>query len=448
MRKGKVIIVLSLLLAICTACQPTPEEEIVQNRKDGSLEQAIVATAAPTFAPEEKYEVPEKWTEELEFRGEKIYIDADIEVADEDAFEILTITTNYFNPKEETVPLVHTFLGDNIELREQEQSYDELLEELQVAQRGVYSGYNEATGETIWSPYEGQKERIQELKDLLAQTSPEDSFVTLDDNLEFPFSRRLIRTEAGERWYLMCKAGAFILQKYRNGIVQTEELVMMGDAYPGEKGHNLEVTGITEEEAIEKAMAFIAPLERADLQAADIEKARIIDDYTYDVLDTGYYVYIVGNPSGTIPCLYGKYSGSHVLDFTANSKQEYQMYWAQEEITVFVSADGIQEFIWGYRKKVVDVANENVQIMPFEQVQERIRTLLEFGVQEGNNDPVHINRIILGSAIQQIPDQGEEAFMVPAWMVFFTPESDIALGRGESLMMISALDGSYISQWG
>lgn len=448
MRKGKAIFVLSLLLVTLTACQPTPEEEIVQNRKDGSLEQAIVATAAPTFAPEEKYEVPDRWTEELEFRGEKIYIDADIEVADGDAFEVLTITKNDFT-KDNVLASFRTLFGENLEIREQERSYDELLVDLQNTQKGIFADYDENTGEIIWESYEEQEEDIQELKDLLAQTDPEESFVPLEDEIEFPIIEgRLLRTESGERWYAICNTDRYTLSKHRNMKYQYEKTVMEGDAYPGEKGHALEDPGITEAEAIEMAQAFIAPLGKDEMYVANVEKARELESYTYKVFSTGYYITMVSNPANTIPVFYSSYSGNYFLHFSEDDEAMYNEYWVQERMALYVTSEGVQMFAWNYRKKVVDVANENVTLLPFEQIQERMRALLEYGVRDGSNNPIYITRIVLGSAIQQVADQGDEAFLVPAWMVFFTTERHRTMGMKESLMMISALDGSYISQWG
>lgn len=51
---------MTLQLLICTACQPTPEEEIGKNQGDKVLEQAVNATAASTYAPEEAYAAPER----------------------------------------------------------------------------------------------------------------------------------------------------------------------------------------------------------------------------------------------------------------------------------------------------------------------------------------------------------------------------------------------------
>lgn len=425
------------------ACQPTPEEEVVQNRKEGSLEQAIIATAAPTFSPEEKYGAPEKWTEELEFRGEKIYIDADIELAEGSAFEVLTVVHDDYS-EENVLSVLETLLGGNLEVREQNRSYDELLIDLQNAQKGHFADFNEKTGEIIWEPYKGQEEEIQELKGLLAETSPEETFVSLADKIEYPIDAKLIRTKNGDCWYTSCNPLRFLLKKHRKTTVQWESIVMAGWAFPGEKGHALEVTNITEEEAIAAAEAFIAPLQKQEMSITEVQKARELESYTYKVLSTGYYITMVGNPANTVPCLYSGYDGNYFLNFTQGEETSYSEPWNQECMALYVTAEGVQMFSWNFRKKVIGTANENVQILPFEQVQERIRTLLEFGVREGSNNPIYITRMTLGSAIQQVANQGNEAFMAPAWMIFFTTEFDKSLNQSESLLMLSALDGSIL----
>ena len=42
------LLALLLLAALLPACQPTPEEDIVVNKGDGTLEAAIAATAVPS----------------------------------------------------------------------------------------------------------------------------------------------------------------------------------------------------------------------------------------------------------------------------------------------------------------------------------------------------------------------------------------------------------------
>lgn len=49
MKRAVSLALLAVLLLSCIACQPTPEEEIVNNRADGALAKAIDAEPAEAY---------------------------------------------------------------------------------------------------------------------------------------------------------------------------------------------------------------------------------------------------------------------------------------------------------------------------------------------------------------------------------------------------------------
>ena len=82
MRRNQLFSLLAALTLLLSACQPTPEEDIIVNKGDGALEAAIAATAVPSEQPllpvDEVGERVEHWTDELHIRGLTCTIDADI----------------------------------------------------------------------------------------------------------------------------------------------------------------------------------------------------------------------------------------------------------------------------------------------------------------------------------------------------------------------------------
>jgi hypothetical protein len=92
-------------------------------------------------------------------------------------------------------------------------------------------------------------------------------------------------------------------------------------------------------------------------------------------------------------------------------------------------------------------ANENASLLPFEEIQKSIRRYLEIGLN-GKNNPITIERIVLSAAIQQAPDQGDEAFLAPVWVVYLHSEIDQKLNARQAVFLISALDGIYVSRVG
>ena len=120
------------LAALLSACQPTPAEEIIVNRGDGALEEAIAATAVPAA----RYEAPQRWEETFEVRGQTVRIDMPVEVADASEYPVLTVQRAPFTAQR-CVEAVEAYLGAAAWLRETEYSYEEILTDLRVAQRGA-----------------------------------------------------------------------------------------------------------------------------------------------------------------------------------------------------------------------------------------------------------------------------------------------------------------------
>lgn len=247
-----------LLLALTLlACQPTPDEEAIINRKDGALEQAIVSTPVPTYT----YEAPTRWEETYKIREQEVRVSADIELPDADQFPVTTITRRSFTPSDIDALLRAACPGDWT-IRENEYSREELKVDLQNAAKGDYMGENEETGEQIWVPNEAEMQRIH---GLIEQAPLEDSYKPLNaEELPNPVKTSAVRDGTGTTWYLFAKSSSMreliSLKRYRDGNVQMENWVMQGDATPGEPAHALENIRISEEDAIRKGdEAFLVP---------------------------------------------------------------------------------------------------------------------------------------------------------------------------------------------
>lgn len=432
---------LTLAIFVLAACQPTPEQEIVQNRLDGDLEAAILAGAAAPY----RYEAPERWVETLEIRGRTVRIDAEVVVADAKRFPVLTIAKETFNA-ERGLEILTAVFGEAKDLRENEYSYDEALADLQQAQKGHYYVQDDESG---WRPYKGQVEDIARLQQILAELGPEDSYIPLTAaNLGYPILGRVARLANDAQVHLWGYTNRFSILKYRDMVTQLELWVMDGEGFPGEEAHKLENIVISEEDAIREGDTVIAALGRRDFKLALAERARAIDNYSYEVYSEGYLLTYVSCTEGACPVDYANL-GHMDLPFT-QSPEGYAAAWTQERIWILVTDEGVLLFDWTAPKTVVNTANKNVMLLPFEEIQERIRNLLSVGLRVDelniNNDAL-ISRIVLGTAIQQIPNQGDEAFLVPAWVVSFTTETEQRVLVAPSSFMLNALDGMSISAW-
>ena len=446
----RLLALLVALAALLSACQPTPAEEIIVNRGDGALEEAIAATAVPAA----RYEAPQRWEETFEVRGQTVRIDMPVEVADAGEYPVLTVQRRNIDAQQ-CIAAAEALLGGPAQLREQEYGYDDILADLRFVQRGQVH-WNDSTGEVQFLPYEGQQEEIDRLKALLAEAAArEETYVPLDagtlgDSLSF----RYVRGADGRAGYLTWCGGHLLFQRCREGNVQLESWLLQNGGYIGEEPHALEHVVITEEEAVAAGEAFLERLGRPDFRLARSEKARMLDsnsEYPYATLGEGYLLTYVVSAEGAIPCLYDEYSDSPLLAFLQKQEQ-YDRTWFQETLALFFTEEGLRVFTWDNPQALVATANENAALLPFDQVQQHVRDLLHLAlpVYDEEADPhgdVLLQHMALGAALLRTPNRTDEAFLAPAWVILLTTEMDQRVGAAPCALLINALDGSYINRW-
>ena len=440
------------LAALLAACQPTPEEGFVVDRQDGALEEAIAATPAPAA----RYEAPQRWQETFEVRGQTVRIDMPVEVADAGEYPVLTVQRRNIDAQQ-CIAAAEALLGGPAQLREQEYGYDDILADLRFVQRGQVH-WNDSTGEVQFLPYEGQQEEIDRLKALLAEAAArEETYVPLDaGTLGDALSFRYVRGADGRAGYLTWRGGHLLFQRCREGNVQLESWLLQNGGYIGEEPHALEHVVISEEEAVAAGEALLAQLGLDHLALSSAERARMLDnkgDYPYEPLGEGYLLTYVPVPGGTIPCDYEPYSDFYLLEFlTEEANPQYALGWQQERAAIFVTEDGVLSFAWDDPKEIVNTANENAALLPFDQVQQHVRDLLHIGLPAYDEEAdahgeLVFTRMALTSVLQRIPNQSDEALLVPAWMLLLTTQRQQEQGLAESVLLINALDGNYINRW-
>ena len=433
--------ILLFVLLMLTACLPTPDEEAVINRRDGALEQAIVSTPVPAYT----YEAPERWEETYKIREQEVRIAADVEVPDADQFPVATIQRRSFTANDINA-LLHAICPGDWEIRENEYSREELTVDLQNAAKGDYMGDDDGTGEPIWVPNEEEMKRIQ---GLIEQAPAEDSYKVLNvEELPDPVKTVAVRDSKETKWYLFAKSSSMreliSLKRYRDGNIQMENWVMQGEATPGEPPHALENIRISEEDAIRVGDEMIAAMGLTNMQAAEAQRARCVQSYSYNVLGEGYYLTYVPTLAGAKATLWYTYSDPDFMSNVYTEATTYAPAWNQETVELFVTEDDVLFLSWANPLECVVVANENVQLLPFSDIQKSVNKLIEYCTGNGGGSPILVKRIVLTSAIAQIPDQGNEAFLVPAWAFYMTSEQNEAEHIDMQILLINALDGTYI----
>lgn len=445
--KKKLSTFLAILLIVFAACQPTPDNEVVVNKGDKKAENVI-------FHSEENEVTalvcPEVWQEEGEVhKTMTLHIDAEIEVGEGDEHPVYTIQRRKLD--EQTVlNVIRAVFPDADALRVEEQSYEELVAELEAIQKGEFEGYDEA-GNEILTPYENEAELLAEVHDKIAQTPTKSTFLDLcvenivfqNGSVDYIFRRQdgslayvtAINSFGGWLW---CHTGA-------DCNIQKENWVQQGDAIEGEAPHTLENVTISQEEAEQFAQILFERLGMTHMQLSGATKARCVNGF--EITSEGWQLEYGPATEGTHGCSTRYYSAC-----TAFAQQETAVAadWKSESIELYVTEKGVESFSWTNMYSIVETANENVQLLSFEEIQQRIRDTMRAGfswTENSNtgNSEVYITKIILTTGIMQIADNLEEALLVPAWAIFYTTDGDMKDYSDQSLLLLNALDGSIMN---
>ena len=439
-------IALLMALSLLSACQPTPEVEPVVNKGDGALEAAIAATAVPSEQPllpvDEVGERVEHWTDELHIRGLTCTIDADIVLPDKKIFPVYRVRQRTLDAAT-AAQVLDYFLADATGACETTRTREQVLLDLMAARKGNYVSYD---GVSVWEPYDGQEEDIARLEQEL-QNTPEETFGPVPDTvpLDPPYTYALpdggrVRVQVSQDSLYATAYGVY-------SIVQPENWVMDGEAYPGEPaGTTLKNVKLTQAEAEAMAQAFLEQAGLTYLGLAEAEKARILQDITFETLSEGWQLIYVRSDGGCIPVYYYNQQTGYLYQ----RSEDYAPRWYPEALRLYVDENGVQEMEWDRPLEIVETMNENVLLLEFDEIRGQITQAIEHGyaymsekMGGSRQHEVTVTSIVLTNVLVPMRDTVEYQMLVPAWLVFYQQQ----MGAAEPLtafIAVNAVDGSTI----
>ena len=424
MRRNQLFSLLSALALLLSACQPTPAEDIIVNKGDGALEAAIAATAVPSEQPllpvDEVGERVEHWTDELHIRGLTCTIDADIVLPDKKIFPVYRVRQRTLDAAT-AAQVLDYFLADATGARETTDTREEVLLDLMAVRRGEYVTYDGAGG--AWQPYDGQEEDIARLEEKL-QNTPEETFGPVPDTVPIGTPYTYALPDGKRICVRVSERAAYASTYFPRGIIQPENWVMDGEAYPGEpKGTTLQNVKISQAEAEATAEAFLEQAGLTYLGLAEAEKARILQDTTFETLSEGWQLIYVRSDGGCIPVYY-------------YNQQTGYLYQRSED--------------YAPPLEIVETMNENVLLLEFDEIRGQITQAIEHGyaymsekMGGSRQHEVTVTSIVLTNVLVPMRDTVDYQMLVPAWLVFYQQQ----MGAAEPLtafIAVNAVDGSTI----
>ncbi len=431
-RKSRIRALLLTLAALLAACQPTPEEEPVVNKGDGALEEAIAAEALPPA----RYEAPE--TLRLDPFGTETFqvvVDAEVCVPDVERYPIVevvlrTITADWARDmmyKMADGKTIHTYQNEVPTTKEQIEGEITLLQQ-QLANPDAYlpAGADEQTRAAA----EKEWRELLEAWETLYQEAP-DTFepreVDMSDAAFRTASEFRGAVESGKQRETYLSVTAWYGGP--GGNVEYNNLVDVGMPFHFDMDSDLtdlnDVT-ISAEEAVQIGLDFLAQLGETDFAPALIVAGYCDPEWGTDPIPLEewpqcYQIQFTRSVAG-VPATYRE---EHYDGIGADGRERYAPAYPQESIEMDIRDSGVTYMYWSTPSELGRTLNENVTLMPFEQVVERFCDQILYSatpaVEETDSvikKTLYIDRIELGMVRALQRGSVEEWVMVPAWTFF------------------------------
>lgn len=461
---------------IFTSCMSTPTDNAVINKNDGKLDEKIKQKASETYS----YIALREWKEVIMIDDQKnisIEINAAVETVDVDRYPVMKV-----RPREITQEMANQYLdkliGDNTFYKYRTiATKEELQQEILKIKRMISdpnSGFNI-----------DYKKGTSEYEEALNGLEADIRFLEkqMEGAPDTEVHQNASKIFAPQEFKDNPDVDYVVIEGYtkKDDVTDLEILIQKNKVPPYFKQYlqvysflrspimnqyplsdNLDGTEISYYEAKELAESYLKNL---GFQAYGLSLSCIADQM--DAMKIALtpkedwiqcYVFYFTPMVGNVPLTYNK--------FSLLSDQTFNQTWEQEYIKITVDDIGVTGFSWICPMEMTDTLNENVELLPFDNIKEIIKNNLMYNINFYDADPniierkITINRIVLGYTKIRIQNSNE-FMLVPSWSLFgyeinkydgqppggFKVDENNEYKQeamGQSYLTINAIDGSII----
>lgn len=437
--KKTIAVILLCCLTVSMACVPTPDHEIVVYQGDQALEDMINATAeavapdseaAPdkTSASEEvmhtpaPYQAPERIQESypLGIGDAQVIFDAPVSVPFSDRYQVYEVSKAKPTVTQ-AVQIIRAFFGNGPVYSGQysmtKAEYAELLKycdespEIQEENRNMQASGFEYTVQYF----------IKDEMDT-APLSREDTALDLD---QAAFPIRAYGKRTGDNTFYQIQGDdrddyCVISITPENMYLANERLVYSG-IYPGApSGRKLNKLSVTREEAVAAADAFLSEAGIDWMAVSDTES--LLAEYSHRLIDVPIsqgWKLVYHHAYNGVTGVNQQYSGTLAED-------QYRSPWPQETIWMYVDAEGVRYFEWCGMSEAEKVKENELVIMPFEEILQIIKNRLKIENAYAEVDKtreIRVTSIELGYCVIPKKNDGMRGYTVPAWIISYEENS-------------------------
>ena len=492
------ILLTSLLFFTCftTACQPTPENGIVQGKDGGEFQEAVKGD----YSSEEDLDfgTPERITEKFQNASGKltVHLDAPVEVPETNALPVIEVTPRAFTQQDADAIVEALFKGkpllpirdyDNNSMTKQEiqdtiVSLGALIAQLEscdpVSEEGqkLYERFGlipeTATSADVQAVIQSLQEEIQSYQEQFDSAPDEDVMMEPSTTLAdlgggiYGIEVSCDLENSKNAWLNMSTFNMRSKAEFRSGVPYGYLPTMLRQ----EEGTN--VPDVSQADARSQADAVVTALYPDDSLVLSAYGLFARDDS--DMSDSNAqpldistapkaYIFVYMRAVGGVPATYTMQDCASLLSMEDNVTNPL----AYERIEVLIDDTGIVKVEWYSPMQQGETLAQNVEVLSFDKVIESFRNMIKTKyafVDESNENytinsaDVYITRVTLGYSRVASKDTPDEFIMVPVWDFFGYLTRDIegqptdanerwnGLAEVDSLLTINAVDGTVIDR--
>ncbi|MBQ4448248.1 MAG: hypothetical protein II897_08160 [Clostridia bacterium] len=407
--KRRIVCAICILAFLLCGCVPTPEKEYVVNKGDDKAGEAIEATAAPSEAVIQPV-FPGHWEDDIKTDKGEMVIDADIITAGQEKYPVHLVGRHKFS-SEEMARAANAFFT---EMTGYQKGCGFTAEDCERALKVV-------AGSGL--PDESKKVQMDWLEDLLLGAVVRDEGYTDADSFteeSFGGDSRfdyVIRQSGGLTGQIAFTGSELAMSRcmYSNPQLKTE-VERWGSMYEGEK-NAVVIAAISLEQAIAEAQAFLKEIGAEGFVPAEYEQARLLNSSTLELMSTGWEIKLVRSFGYAAVNSFENDAAKDPIGRVAGDT-EFSYAWKCEWIDIYVSENGVEFFDWLGPLEDKGIANENVQLMEFDELTKIIKRYFTANLSDPDFwSPLYfrIDEMTL-TVLPTGKKDSSDAYMMPAWV--------------------------------
>ena len=437
-------------LFLLTACLPTPKQEFVVNKGDNTVEQKLNATSKPAKTDRETNEsekenqpqmFPDRWdAEPVEvLKDFTIAAHADVITKADGLYPVYQSAGKPFS-KEDITAIASRILGEPVESGEAVMTKTEwgaamqsYLDEVADWERWVAAGKpNDGidrdesgfTAEEIEATTNWYMEQIRNAPDETS-SAPTVDFSGIESGTPSVFTME----DGTKAWIFAYPSSVTVSRTDRHGYIYDRNFyakeLEWGD--PNAKlWHDVTLSKDAAESILNRELERLSMQEfsvKYAIEANLFSEAGEGGDTRYE---TNGWSFVLHRNPGNYPASKVNYAPASILKYGEGAEFLVNKAIGDEQIKVLISEQGLQYFEYSNPKEITGLPNQNIELLPFEEIQDRVLKTLTMcfpiakfrEMYPGQTIPIEIYEMLLTT--YTVREKGENGYYeMPCWIVFF-----------------------------